>query len=69
MRLQTRWLDLVACGGEVAQAILRNKADTETLFGMGVPEEWLAQDLQDLLPLPMCSSLKLIGCYWDGSSD
>ena len=49
MRLRTRRLDLFPCSVEVAQSIVRNRADMETLLGVRVPDDWPAQDLQEIL--------------------
>lgn len=49
MHLQTRRLDLFPCSAEVAQAIVRNRSDVETLLGVRVPDGWPTRDLRELL--------------------
>jgi len=48
--LQTRRLVLLPCSLEAAQAVLRRRTDIETLLGVQAPDDWPAQDLQELLP-------------------
>lgn len=50
MCLQTRRLNLFPCSVEVAQAIVRNRANIKTLLGVRVPDDWPAQNLQEFLP-------------------
>lgn len=51
MHIQTKRLELLACSAEAAQAILRNRANLETLLGARVSEDWPIEDLQEFLPL------------------
>ena len=51
MRIQTRRLELPPCSVQVAQAIVRNRVDVETLLGLRVSDDWPALDLQEFLPV------------------